>query len=105
MRFTVVIPADQLDKGNDVSIFDEEFPAVYQEPIVAAIDEILVVGVSTVVLLSEMKMIRTEADRMKEGTNSEEPRRNACHICLAFEVTQILVVVFRVNGEVASRPC
>ena len=50
MRLAVVVPGDDLGEGDLRAVFDKKFPALCEEPVVAAVDEVLVVRLRTIVL-------------------------------------------------------
>ena len=50
MRFAKVVPGVDLDEVDCAPIRDERFPALRQQPVITAVDEVLVVRVRTVML-------------------------------------------------------
>ena len=50
MRFAVVIPGDDLGERDLGAVFDKKFPALCEEPVVAAVNEVLVVCLRAVML-------------------------------------------------------
>lgn len=52
----VVVPGDDLGEGDLGAILDEEFPALGEEPVVAAVHEVFVVCLRTVVLKKKKRI-------------------------------------------------
>ena len=50
VRLAVVVPGVDLDEVDRVAVRDERLPALREQPVVAAVDEVLGVGVGAVVL-------------------------------------------------------
>ena len=50
MRFAVVVPGDDLCEGDLGAVFDKKFPALCEKPVVAAVNEVLVVCLRAVML-------------------------------------------------------
>ena len=50
VRLAEVVPSVDLDEVDDAPVRDERFPALCEQPVVTAVDEVLVVRVWTVVL-------------------------------------------------------
>jgi hypothetical protein len=50
VRLAIVVPGVNLDEWNNVAVLDEQLPALREEPIIAAVNEVLVVRVRAVVL-------------------------------------------------------
>ena len=52
VRLAVVVPGEDLGERDERAVLDEHLPALREEPVVAAVDEVLVVCVFAVVLSS-----------------------------------------------------
>ena len=82
MRLAVVIPGDDLCERDLGAVFDKKFPALCEEPVVAAVNEVLVVCLRAV-MLERGCSFSNGGLSVKDGgeTYSEEPRRDAGHVC------------------------
>jgi hypothetical protein len=54
MRFSIVVPRYDLSQCDRVTVLNQQFPPFGEEPVVGAIDEILVETVWTVVLTPQI---------------------------------------------------
>ena len=82
MRFAVVIPGDDLGEGDLGAVFDKKFPALCEEPVVAAVNEVLVVCLRAIMLEKRVDVSgRSLCANDWRGTYSEEPGRDAGHVC------------------------
>jgi hypothetical protein len=50
MRLAVVVPGDDLYDIDSGPLRDEEIPALIEQPVIPAVNEVLVVGIGAVVL-------------------------------------------------------
>ena len=50
VRFAVVVPSDDLGEGNRRAVLDEQLPPRREEPVVAAVDPVLVERIAPVLL-------------------------------------------------------
>lgn len=81
VRFTIIVPGNDLCKVDGAAMLDDHFPTLCEKPVVSSIDEVLVVGVRTVMLDGDMT--RSVIKFLKvyyKTTDGEKPRRYRGHI-------------------------
>ena len=105
MRLAVVIPGDDLGERDLGAIFDKKFPALCEEPVVAAVNEVLVVCLRAVMLEKRVDVSgRSLCANDWCGTYSEEPRRDAGHVCTVLQVVEVYGIGFEVGTVVPHGP-
>ena len=85
VRFAVVVPSDDLGEGNRRAVLDEQLPPRREEPVVAAVDPVLIVRVLSVVL---SRPRRSAASTLRSGrevrtvkNQGETAARYVCEPC------------------------
>ena len=85
VRFAVVVPGDDLSEGNRRAVLDEQLPPRREEPVVAAVDPVLVVRVLAVVLSRPCKLVASTLRSWREArtvkNQGETAARYVCEPC------------------------
>lgn len=103
VRLAVVVPRVDLDECDGVAVRDELFEARRDQPVVAAVDEVLVVCARAVVLLRYVKLAGRRR-REQRGTYGEEPRRRGRHVRASTETVDVGLVRIPRHVVIPHRP-
>ena len=85
VRFAIVVPGDDLGEGNRRAVLDEQLPPRREEPVVAAVDPVLVVRVLAVVLSRPCRLVASTLRSGREvrtvKNQGETAARYVCEPC------------------------
>jgi hypothetical protein len=80
------------------------FPALYEQPVIPTIEEVLIVGFHPIVLWRSVRLENATDVLDPEPTHGEEPRRAWRHVPSSPKLIQQVLICFKCDFLIRHRP-